>query len=761
MGTLRRIAPLARLACLAVCLLACLLALRPAVAHAAGPPASRPGGRIALSFGGGGAGPLVLQPGQGGWTGTMTVTNVGAETLIVSRVAIRGDEDDVRSPARLGVRFVDGPATSATLAPGAAKDLVVSWMPDKDPRVKQAFGHVVVTSTDEESGEVAMGFRAQVPTELGWLGEHALSTLVLLPLLVLVVAGASRLAGRRDDPFVGHFSIALAATELLLALWVFTRFATDVGRADGNDGFQLVERSVWVRSIGAEWYLGLDGVSIALVPLAAVLWLVALVIVRERRRTDAYFSATALLAASVCGVLVALDLVVLFAAWQLVLVALVMLVGGWGGRRADHAAAKLAGYGALGSGAMLCAFVALSRASGRTFLVDGTAVLHTLSIPELARTSFAARAPILGLPLHEVTWALLFVAVAVTTPVVPLHGWLPELLEEAPAGAAIFVTGIVTGLGPYLLVRVGLGAMPEGARWAGASIAALGVLSMGYGGLCAMAQRDLRRFVAYASIASAGGTLFGVGGLHVAGPGGGHGGHVRSRARVGAPARRGVRARAAPSHHVADAPRGTAERGAAARRGPGDRARDLAGRAVPRGVLGAGAVLAGRVRAAPGARAALRRLHRRGGHRTPARGAPDAARDLRRRVAHERRARGPPRLDAGFFVARARRSRRGGGAGGCGRGVADAHPVGHGIRGARRSRDRRAARRDSLKVARSLPFPLLRDSRPAGVADGQAHGETCVRWQRERRSGRERAPRVARLRLRAEAHRRWQDRALG
>ena len=171
---------LRRLLLLATCLLVCVLA-RPS---SAATPASRPGGHIMLSLPGGDRGPLVLSPGQGGWVGTMTVTNLGAETLIVSRVAVRGDEDDVRSPARLGVRFVDGPATSATLAPGASKDLLVSWMPDKDPRVKQALGHVVVTSTDEESGEVAMGFRAEVPTGLGWLGEHALSVLVLLPLLV-------------------------------------------------------------------------------------------------------------------------------------------------------------------------------------------------------------------------------------------------------------------------------------------------------------------------------------------------------------------------------------------------------------------------------------------------------------------------------------------------------------------------------------------------------------------------------------------------
>ena len=499
-----------RLAAFALVLL--VLAAHPGAARAAG--GARSAGRIALSLPGGARGPLVLSPGQGGWIGTMTVANLGAEPLVVSRVAIRGDEDDVRTPARVGVRFVDGPATSATLAPGASKDVVVSWMPDKDPRVRQAFGHVVVTSTDEEAGEVAMGFRAQLPTGLGWVGAHALSLLVALPLLVVLAAAAARAAGRRDTTLLRHVALGVAGLELLLALWVWLRFVPDVGRADGNDGFQLVERAVWVRAIGAEWYLGLDGVSVALVVLVAALGLASLALTRSgQTRSDAYLAAHALLVAGLVASLVALDLVVVYAAWQLVLVALVMLVGGWGGARSQHAAAKIATYGAVGSLAMLTAFVALSRASGKTFLVDGSAMAHTLSVPELARTSFASRAPILGVPFVEVAWVLLFVAVAVATPVVPLHGWLPEALEEAPPGTAILLAGATVALGPYLLLRVGLGAMPEGARWASASIAALGVLSLAYGGLCAMAQRDLRRFAAYASIAGSGACLFGVGAL--------------------------------------------------------------------------------------------------------------------------------------------------------------------------------------------------------------------------------------------------------
>jgi NADH-quinone oxidoreductase subunit M len=476
-------------------------------------PAAHPSGRIVLSLPGGGAGPLVLGAGPGGFQGTVTVTNVGADPLTVSRIALLGDEDDVRSPARVSVRFAEGTPTSATIAPGTSRDVLVSWAPDKDARVRQAFGHIVVTSTDEQAGEVAMGFRAALPTGLGWIGAHALTLLVLMPLLVPLLAAASRLIGRRDGPLVRQSLVALAVMQLLLALWTYLRFVPEVGRADGNDGYQFVERAVWVRSIGAEWYLGIDGVNVALVPLAAALALVALLVHDVDRRSDAHSAAMALLSAGVAGAFLALDLTLVFASWQLVLVALTMLVGGWGGSRADRAAAKLATYGAIGSTAMLAAFVALSAASGRTFLVDGTAAAHTLSIPELARTSFAAKGPILGIPLVETVWVLLIVTVAVMTPIVPLHGWLVDVLEEAPAGAAVLVAGVVVALGPYLLVRVGYGAVPEGARWAAGVISVLGVLGVVYGALCAMAQSSLRGFVAYATVASSGACLFGAGAL--------------------------------------------------------------------------------------------------------------------------------------------------------------------------------------------------------------------------------------------------------
>jgi NADH-quinone oxidoreductase subunit M len=490
--------------------LAVALAVVCAVADAC---AATGGGRLVVSLPDGSAGPLVLAPGQGGWVGLFTLTNLGPEPLTVSRLAIRGGDDDVRSPSRVTVRFVDGATASATLAPGAARDALVAWMPDKNPRVRQAFGHVIVTSSDEEAGEVAMGFRARLPTGLGWVGDHALSLMVLLPLLLPPLLWLTALAGRRDGPFASRAALAVEGARLLLALWVYHRFAPGVGRVDGNDGLQLVERSVWVRSAGSEWYLGVDGTSIALVVLAAALGVLAALVAGAERADGARHAGLALFSSALMGALLALDLVVLFVSWSLVVVALALLVGAHGGRRSAQAAAKLGVYGAIGAGALLVASIALSGASEASYLVDGTPVAHTMSVPELYRTSFAAKPPIAGVPFLEAIWVLLLVVVVAATAAVPLHGWLPDALEHGPASAGILAAGAAVALGPYLLVRVGLGAVPEGARWLGPTIATLGAISCAWGALCALAQRGLRRFVAYATVASAGACLYGVASL--------------------------------------------------------------------------------------------------------------------------------------------------------------------------------------------------------------------------------------------------------
>jgi NADH-quinone oxidoreductase subunit M len=495
-----------------VAIVAAFLALLFAGIALADPPlAALHGGRIVLTAAGKARGPVVLSSSPGGYVGEFTVANAGAEPLTVTRLAIRGDEEDVRSPSRLSARFADGPPGNATLPPGASKTVVIAWTPERDARVRQALGHVVVTSSDEQAGEAAMGFRAQLPTTLGFLGEHALTLLVMAPMVVILLVGAAWLTGRGDVPGVRYASLAVAAGNLALAVWVHHFFSSDVGRADGNEGYQFVERAVWVRSLGAEWYVGVDGTSLPFVLLAAVTGFVAVLLANAERRGAAYHAGLALLSMGVFGALVALDLAVLFAAWQLVWFGLLLLVGRWGGTRRPRAAAKVAIAALVANTAMLVAFVALSRASGPSFLADGDWAPHTMAIPELGRASFAAQPAILGLPFVGVVWLLILLAVAIVTPVVPFHLWLPDVLEQAPPSAGVLIAGAMVSLGPCMLVRLGLDALPEGVQWLGASLATLGALGAAWGGLCAMVQRDLRRFVGYTTIASAGMCLYGIG----------------------------------------------------------------------------------------------------------------------------------------------------------------------------------------------------------------------------------------------------------
>ncbi len=435
----------------------------------------------------------------------------------MSRISIRGGDDDVRLPARVSVRFVDGSATSATLAAGASRDVVITWLPVDGPHALQAFGHVIVTSDDEAQGEAAMGFRANLPTGLGWVAAHELSALVVVPLLVPLWIMIRRFAGKRTAAPVRRVFAATAAAEVAIALATVERFVPGIGRADGNDGLQAIERYVWVRSLGAEYFVGVDGISVLFVLLVAMLSLVAAAIPSTARTKDTYWAALALLVSSVMLVFVAMDVVLLLTAWGLAILSLTMVVASAGTPAAERSAAKAALTGTLGTIALLMTFVALSLASGHAFLVDGTAVDHSLSIPELGRTNLTGVAPILGVPFVAWVWGFLLVAVAAMTPIVPLHGWLPDAIEGAPPGAGVLVAGVVVTLGPYVLVRVGLQAMPDGAGWASASMAALGAIQVVYGSCCALAQRHLRRFAAYATMAHAGAVVFSAGALSAKG----------------------------------------------------------------------------------------------------------------------------------------------------------------------------------------------------------------------------------------------------
>jgi NADH-quinone oxidoreductase subunit M len=481
-------------------------------------PAVRAGaaGTLVLRVPGGGRGPLVLTSREGAYGGEIEIANTGAEPLVVSRVAVRGDDDDVRSPPKVAVRFTEGGGTTVTVAPHASKRVLVTWTPDKEPRLRQMFGHVIVTSSDDAAGEAAMGVRASLPDVLGPLADHALSLLVFLPLLGVLAIALSHFTGKGSPGDVRWLAIGITSAEVLLALAVFHSFNGEVTRADGNDGFQMIDRVVWIRPLGVEYFVGVDGTSVGMILLAAIVAFVgAIASFSVERDIKAYFALYLAACGGLMGVFVALDLVLFFVFWQTMLVPLYFLIGAWGrGARREYAASKLVVFGAIGSAFLLLAIVTLHQASDPAFLVDGSRTARSFAIPDLMRVSYNAKhLTVLGMSLVKVTWVSLFVAFAIALPMFPLHTWFTDALAEAPGPVALLLGGVVTKLGAYGLLRLGFGILPEAARWAAGAMVSFGVVGILYGGLCALAEADFRRRIAYATLAHMGYCLVGLGSL--------------------------------------------------------------------------------------------------------------------------------------------------------------------------------------------------------------------------------------------------------
>jgi NADH-quinone oxidoreductase subunit M len=211
------------------------------------------------------------------------------------------------------------------------------------------------------------------------------------------------------------------------------------------------------------------------------------------------------------GVFVALDLFLFFIFWEVMLLPMYFLIGLWGGPRKEYAAIKFFLYTLAGSVLMLLAIIALYYASGPSALADGTPSAHTFDLMKLAHSNdFGAQAPILGFAFSKLVWVLLFIAFAIKVPLVPLHTWLPDAHVEAPTAISVLLAGVLLKMGPYAMLRICWPVLPEATHWAAGAVAWIAVISIGYGALCAMAQTDLKRLVAYSSVAHMGFCLLGM-----------------------------------------------------------------------------------------------------------------------------------------------------------------------------------------------------------------------------------------------------------
>ncbi len=331
-----------------------------------------------------------------------------------------------------------------------------------------------------------------------------------LEALIAVTLLASLIVAWAPDRIAGRLAAALSLVPLGLSLVLYAS-VDGTGNAflpGGSPAFETQFEWITLEPYAINWWVGVDGISMPLVVLATVLTTLAIVSAWtpiERRRSQ-FYALLLFLEASLIGVFVALDFFLWFVFWEGVLVPMYLLIGVWGGPRRKYAAIKFFVYTNLASLVMFVGVMALVFGLGDA--------VGSFGFPELTEAIWAddldGLGGIDGDTLRLATFIAIFAGLAVKVPVVPVHTWLPDAHVEAPTPVSVILAGVLLKMGTYALLRFNFTMLEETARALAPAIAAIAVISVLYGAMLALAQSDLKRIVAYSSIASMGYVILGL-----------------------------------------------------------------------------------------------------------------------------------------------------------------------------------------------------------------------------------------------------------
>src|SRR3954449_10605123 len=314
--------------------------------------------------------------------------------------------------------------------------------------------------------------------------DALLHLVIFLPLAgaLLVWLGPSR-------PGVSRTLAALVSgVVLVLSLLLFVNFNRTAG------GFQFETYLRWIPAIGANYHVAVDGISLPLVILNALLtFLAVLVSWNLTLRPKEYFALVLVLETAVAGVFTSLDFFLFFLFWELELAPMFLLIGIWGGPNRDYAAMKFLIYTVLGGAFLLLGILVLYFQAG----------IGSFDMLALSAVNY-------DLPFQVIAFLLLAVAFAVKIPIFPFHTWLPDAHVEAPTAISVLLAGVLLKMGGYGLLRVCVSVLPGAAVYLAGLLAGLAVINIIYGALVALAQRDLKKIIANSSVSHMGFVVLGI-----------------------------------------------------------------------------------------------------------------------------------------------------------------------------------------------------------------------------------------------------------
>jgi NADH-quinone oxidoreductase subunit M len=330
-----------------------------------------------------------------------------------------------------------------------------------------------------------------------------LTWIIFLPLLgipaVLLMPAAQKQAIRWAATIVSGLT-------LLLGIVMLLQFDPNIA------GMQMQHHLVWIRSFNIEYFVGVDGLSILLVFLTVLISFIATVASWSiEKYVRGYFALLLLLETGMIGTFCSLDMFLFYVFWEVMLLPMYFLIGVWGGPRKEYAAIKFFLYTLFGSMLMLLAIIALYYSSNPATLVDGSVTNHTFNIVKLiTENDFATKAPLLGFEFSKLIFIMLFIGFAIKIPMVPFHTWLPDAHVEAPTPISVILAGVLLKMGGYGILRFNFGILPEATKWAAPGMALFGAISIVYGAFVCLAQKDLKKMIAYSSVSHMGFVLLGI-----------------------------------------------------------------------------------------------------------------------------------------------------------------------------------------------------------------------------------------------------------
>ena len=290
--------------------------------------------------------------------------------------------------------------------------------------------------------------------------------------------------------------VALLTSIATVAVGVWTLFRFDFGNAGT---MQFVDEKTWIPLIKSSYYIGLDGISLPLYFLSMVITLLVVIYSLDHipapGNPKAFFSLMLVLQTGMAGTFIAQDLILFFVFFELVLLPMYFMIGVWGGENRQYASLKFFLYTMFGSALMLVAFLAMFFKTGA----------ESFAIPYLVEHGGA-----LAKNVQIWIFAGMFVGFAVKVPMFPFHTWLPDAHTQAPTQGSVILAAILLKLGTYGFVRIAIPVLPEAAKAWAPYIGGLAVIGIIYGALGCLAQTDMKRLIAFSSVAHMGFVMLGI-----------------------------------------------------------------------------------------------------------------------------------------------------------------------------------------------------------------------------------------------------------